>query len=59
MCPQMKISKPVFRNVTTNEIVLAVSAIETYPIYHSDILRTLKEGLYLKPTELGIATETP
>jgi hypothetical protein len=55
----MKISKPVFRNVTTNETVLAVPANETYPIYHSDILRTLKDGLYLKPTELGIATETP
>jgi len=31
MCPQMKISKPVFQHVTANETVLAMPANETHP----------------------------
>jgi hypothetical protein len=32
MCPQMKLSKPVFRHVTANETLLAMPANETCPL---------------------------
>jgi hypothetical protein len=35
MCPQIKLSKPVFQHVTANETVLAIPANETYPEHGS------------------------